>query len=129
MTRVNTSSRPVELFGLALARTKPGSCNVSTRGTRYGRRISKHRPPLQVNFFDLETGQLLGDGLVAGQEAELSGIPVVAQSQVDAPRLDVPLRDGPSTRLDPAGFDGFTQELAGKDPLRSCFEVGQAASQ
>ena len=57
---------------------------------------------VQVNFFNFETGQLLGHGLLAGQKAELGGIGAIAQAQIDAARLNIILRDGRAPRLDPA---------------------------
>ena len=78
----------------------------------------QHRPFGKVELLDCKPRQLLGHGLVPGQEAELDRIGVVTEPQIDASRLDIARRYGRSTGIDPSGVDCLGQELARQDPLR-----------
>ncbi len=86
----------------------------------------QYRPFGKIEPLDCKLRQLLGHGLVPGQEAELDRIGVVTEPQIDAARLDIAWRYGRSTGIDPSGVDCLGQKLARQDPLDLRAEVGKA---
>ena len=113
MTRVKTSSRPVELFGLAFARTWRGRAELlherdQIRPVALERCAIAQVEPIEGQIFD--TVHHRGSG--ARQEAAAQCPGVIGKPQVDARRLDALGMDPEIARGDPALLDRLPKTLA-----------------
>ncbi len=119
MTRVNTSMRPVELFGLALPRSPAGRSRRSFSSIRYGQRPRAwRRRRAGRSRRGRSPSACAPPSRLAGQEAAADAQRPLAQAQVEAGRLDVGLGDLEAPGVDVAGPDGPLEQLAGEDALR-----------
>ena len=94
---MNTSRRPVELFGLAFARISRRQAQLLDQRHQVGAVALERRAVAQVDPFEGELLDLLLDRRVAvRQEAAAQRPRVLAEAQVDARRLDRLREDPPS---------------------------------
>ena len=95
ITRVKTSSRPVELFGLAAATISGGSFEAFQQRHDVDAIGLQHRAVGEIDFVQLQFVDALGDrGARPGQEARAHAIGDIAEAQIEARRLDLALDKG-----------------------------------
>ena len=88
--RVNTSIRPIELLGLAIAETRLRSARHSSSGTMYTQPFSSTAPAIEREVVHGERVDLVLDGRRrAGQEARAHAIHPAAKPQVQAGGLEL----------------------------------------
>ncbi len=123
---MNTSSRPVELFGLALARISPRQAQLLDQRHEIGAVALERRAVAQVDPFEGDVLDLLLHRRVAvRQEAAAQGPRVLAQAQVDARRLHRLGRDPPLARDEPFPLDRLPQALGGQHAGGQHLRVGR----
>ncbi len=90
ITRVKTSSRPVELFGFAAATISGGSARLSKQRHDVDAVGLQHRAVGEAELVQLQLVDALGDGGAGTrQEARANAIGDVAEAKVEARRLDL----------------------------------------
>ena len=95
ITRVNTSSRPVELFGLAAATISRRQRETLQQRHDVDAVGLQHRAVGQVDFVQLQFVDALGHrGARPGQKARAHPVGDVAETQIEARRLDLAFDEG-----------------------------------
>lgn len=104
MTRVNTSSRPVELFGLAAAETAGDSPKAFEQRHHVDAAGFQHRAARQIDGMQGKLVEALGNlDAGAGQEAGAHAIRHFAEPQIEAGRLHLFFAERPAGRHFAAG--------------------------
>ena len=131
MTRVNTSMRPVELFGLALPRMPGGKREPFLERDEVGPLGFEHDAVLaEVELVDHIVLEAPLDGLAVGQEAATDAVRDFAQAQVEARRLHVLGRNGEPVGIDHPRRDRPLEVLAREHAVAALreFERGRVGS-
>ena len=116
ITRVKTSSRPVELFGLARARTSSGSDEALDQRHQVGPVALEHGAVAQVDLLEGDVLDLFLDRRVdVGEEGAAQRPGFVAEAQVDAGGLDRLRADPVLAGADPLALDRLGQRLRRED--------------
>ena len=118
ITRVNTSSRPVELLGFALPRTSGGQGEAFAERDQVGTVGLQDRAVARMSSSSTTKSlSLLLDRAAVGEEAAPDPVRDVAQVQVDARRLDARRRNLELARVDEPQVDRPAEGLAREHPL------------
>ena len=119
ITRVKTSSRPVELFGLAAATICLRQREAFEQRHDIDAAGLQHRAVGEIDLVQLELVDALGDGRArARQEARAHAVGDVAEPEIEARRLDLAFDKGIG-RQDHAGIRHRRDHAVGQNALAS----------